>query len=111
MVGIVTGSGLGLDNSSLQALGAKGLLGNPSEGKAGESVYVNATNGNPVIRDQDEMLLGQGLGAQIFRSYNSQDGKWREAATPTVTGLADRRAGTGRLRRCSRRTRRKASTR
>lgn len=87
MVGIVAGSGLGLDASSLQAPGAKGLLGNPNEGKTGESIYVNATNGNLIIRDQDEMLLGQGMAAQIFRSYNSQGDGWHSGTTPTVAEL------------------------
>ncbi|KAG9579662.1 hypothetical protein KCV01_g16047, partial [Aureobasidium melanogenum] len=63
------------------------MLGNAAEGKAGESIYVNAANGNLVIRDQDEMLLGQGLGAQIFRSYNSRGDGWHSGATPTIGAL------------------------
>ena len=54
MVAIVTGNGLGLQSSSL-GLGSKGQVGGAAFGQGGEQLYVNAANGNLVIRDRDEL--------------------------------------------------------
>jgi len=91
MVGIVTGQGLGLQSSSALGLGGKGQLGDASFGKAGEQIYVNAANGNLVIRDRDELLIGQGVDAQITRAYNSlgqvAGSHWRPGSPRNVDGL------------------------
>jgi YD repeat-containing protein len=72
MVAIVTGSTLGLFNSSLSVLGAQGSNGNAALGQGNENIYVNAATGNLVIRHQDEFLSSQGLDASLVRTYNSQ---------------------------------------
>jgi len=84
MVAVVSGNGLGLGNSSLNTLGGQGAVGNASEGKAGETVYVNSTNGDLIIQDQDDFLASLGLGLPLQRTYNSQGrlvddlgGNWR----------------------------------
>jgi hypothetical protein len=72
MVAIVTGSGLGLFNSSRAVLGEQGSVGNATLGQGNESIYVNAATGNLVIQQSDEMLFGSGLDLNLMRSYNSQ---------------------------------------
>ncbi|NHR07062.1 RHS repeat protein, partial [Chromobacterium haemolyticum] len=82
MVAVVSGVGLGLQNSSLAALGGQGQLGEAAFGRGGERVYVNAGNGNLVLQRRDEFLAGNGLPIQLVRTYNSQGqggdaGNWR----------------------------------
>jgi YD repeat-containing protein len=72
MAGIVTGLGLGLQNSSLTQLGAKGLLGQAQFGQTNEHVYVNAATGNLVLQQQDEFLSSTNLNIHLNRTYNSQ---------------------------------------
>lgn len=90
MVAITTGNGLGLQSSSL-GLGSKGQIGNAAFGQGGEQLYVNAANGNLVIRDRDELLLGQGIASELYRAYNSQGqlngDNWRPGVSRTVDGL------------------------
>lgn len=90
MVAVVTGSGMGLQSSSL-GLGQKGQIGNAAFGQGGEQLYVNAANGNLVIRDRDELLLGQGIASELYRAYNSQGqlqgDNWRPGVSRTVDGL------------------------
>ncbi|WLE58835.1 LysM peptidoglycan-binding domain-containing protein [Burkholderia plantarii] len=92
MVGIVTGNGLGLQSSSLQGLGGRGVLGSAAFGQSGESVYVNVANGNLMIQDRDQMLLGQGVSGAVYRAYNSlgqlAGDSWREGATRSVGELS-----------------------
>ncbi|WP_246797476.1 HYD1 signature containing ADP-ribosyltransferase family protein [Burkholderia perseverans] len=89
MVGIVTGNGLGLQSSSLQGLGGRGVLGSAAFGQSGESVYVNVANGNLMIQDRDQMLLGQGVSGAVYRAYNSLGqlvgDSWKEGATRSVS--------------------------
>ncbi|VWD13659.1 Rhs family protein [Burkholderia lata] len=88
MVAIVTGQGLGLQSSSSTALGNRGVLGNAAFGQTGEQVYVNAANGNLMLQDRDQLLLGQGINGAVYRAYNSLGQlNWREGATRTVRGL------------------------
>jgi YD repeat-containing protein len=71
MVSVVTGSGLGLDQTSGFVLGSRGQLGGSAFGRYGEAVTVNAATGNLFISRTDEILLGLGTDAVVSRSYNS----------------------------------------
>lgn len=71
MVAILTGNGLGLERSSGSALGARGQVGSASHGRTGERVTVNAANGNLLIGNRDEFLIGRGPDSAINRTYNS----------------------------------------
>lgn len=72
MVAIVSGNSLGLNLTSLGVLGGKGVLGDAAQGRAGEAGYVNIANGNLVLQDQDDRLVGRGGGVAAVRTYNSQ---------------------------------------
>jgi YD repeat-containing protein len=72
MVAIVTGNSLGLANSSSAVLGQGGIAGNAVTGNNGESVFVNVSNGNLVLQDQDDYLVGIGFDLALTRTYNSQ---------------------------------------
>lgn len=72
MVAIVSAGGLGLGTSSLALLGSRGASGSAQFGRASDQVYINAVNGNLVIQNADEQLMGRGLGATALRTYNSQ---------------------------------------
>ncbi|RQY32502.1 LysM peptidoglycan-binding domain-containing protein [Burkholderia stagnalis] len=92
MVAIVTGQGLGLQMSSALGLGNSGVLGNASFGQSGERIYVNAANGNLMLQDRDQLLLGRGVNGAIYRAYNSMgqltgDG-WQSGTTRSVGSLS-----------------------
>ena len=72
MTTVITGTGLGLLNTSLSVLNGQGAVGNANIGQGGSRAYVNGANGNLVIQGQDEILIGQGLDVGIQRTYNSQ---------------------------------------
>ncbi|GAU06915.1 Rhs family protein [Burkholderia stabilis] len=64
------------------------MLGNAAFGQTGEQVYVNAANGNLMLQDRDQLLLGQGINGAVYRAYNSLGQlNWREGASRTVGGL------------------------
>lgn len=63
MVSVITGAGLGLERGSGLVLGSRGQLGS--------SVTVNAANGNLILQNQDEILIGLGPDVILTRSYNS----------------------------------------
>jgi hypothetical protein len=93
MTAIVAGQGLGLTNTSLGLLGGQGQLGTAAQGRSGEKVAVNASNGNLVVQQQDEWLVGVGLDVGLLRTYNSQateDGdngdNWRLGFSRKVIG-------------------------
>src|SRR5689334_8148859 len=93
MVAVVAGPGLGLERSSAMVLGSAGQLGASQVGRGGDTVSVNAANGNLVILNTDEMLIGLGLGGSdvLARTYNSQGtftaNGWQESTQRAVTGL------------------------
>lgn len=71
MTAIVAGQGLGLLNTSVGLLGGQGQLGSATQGTFGDKVLVNASNGNLVVQQQDEWLVGVGPDVTISRTYNS----------------------------------------
>lgn len=70
MVGIVSGSGVGLFNSSLDVLGL--TLGQAGFGQASGSSYVNVATGNLTVQFLDETLSGSGADMFALRTYNSK---------------------------------------
>lgn len=40
-------------------------------GRAGDAIFVNAANGNLIVNNRDEILIGRGPDAFISRTYNS----------------------------------------
>ena len=78
MTQIFTGTGLGLHGSSLGQLSSYGPKGTASLGQGGSSVYVNAANGNLVLKQSDGFLANSDVGLDLFQSYNSRStGAWR----------------------------------
>src|SRR5262245_31657457 len=72
MVAVVSGSNLGLFNSSLSLLGAAGAAGTPQEGRANERLFVNSATGNLIVQARDETVATLGLDLALVRTYNSQ---------------------------------------
>ena len=72
MVAIFAGVGLGLERGSGWILGSKAQTGQASLGRANDGVYVNAANGNLVISNQDDFLVGLGPDSPMSRTYNSE---------------------------------------
>lgn len=72
---IFTGTGLGLQGSSLSQLGAYGPQGNAIFGQNGLSLYINAANGNLILKQSDGFLSSQGIGFNLFSTYNAQGKK------------------------------------
>lgn len=74
MVSIVSGSGTGLSNTSRNLLGGAGELNRAQYGRNGERVTINAANGNLIVQDRDEYLVGLGQNLDLLRTYNSLAG-------------------------------------
>lgn len=72
MVAVVAGNGFGLFNTSLNVPGGAGMIGQGRLGQYGGASYVNAANGNLILRMQDERLSGRGLDMLHLRTYNAQ---------------------------------------
>ncbi|MDQ0045676.1 LysM peptidoglycan-binding domain-containing protein [Variovorax boronicumulans] len=72
MVAIVSGNSLGLSLTSLATLGQRGTHGAAGQGRNGEQAFVNISNGNLVLQDFDDKLVGRGLDVNAVRTYNSQ---------------------------------------
>lgn len=70
MVAVVSGNDLGLFNTSLARLGSS-TGGNPAVGQGGVSDYVNLATGNLILREQEDLLVGQGLPLPFVQTYNS----------------------------------------
>ncbi|BBM03409.1 RHS repeat protein [Microbulbifer sp. GL-2] len=66
MVAVISGEALGLFNS------IKTGVGSANFGQGRESIYVNASTGNLVLRQQDEFVAASGLDLSLLRTYNSQ---------------------------------------
>ena len=71
MVAVVSGSGLGLFNSSASSLGGDNNA-NSQVGRGRDRYVVNTTTGNLVIQSADEVLTAVGLDFAAVRTYNSQ---------------------------------------
>lgn len=69
MVGIVSGNGLGLFNTSQDLLGL--ASGQTNLGQANGKAYVNAATGNLSVQFLDESLSGTGADLLALRTYNS----------------------------------------
>jgi YD repeat-containing protein len=93
MVAIFTGVGAGFERGSRAALGSVGLLGSASFGRDGQGIFLNAANGNLLVTDQDEFLVGRGPDVGISRTYNSMGAldengdHWRQSTDRRVFDL------------------------
>ena len=94
MVAIFSGNGIGFERGSGSVLGSAGLHGAASLGRNGELVFVNAANGNLLIGQKDEFLVGRGPDSAIARTYNSlgdlsddNGDNWRQGTDRRVYGL------------------------
>src|SRR5262245_19434521 len=65
MVGVVSGSNLGLFNSG-------NTVGDPAVGRGRDRVYVNSTTGHLIISSADDTLSALGLDLALLRTYNSR---------------------------------------
>ncbi|MDQ0014937.1 YD repeat-containing protein, partial [Variovorax boronicumulans] len=48
------------------------MIGTAGQGRNGEQSFVNIANGNLVLQDRDDVLIGRGLDVNAVRTYNSQ---------------------------------------
>ena len=93
MVAVVSGSGLGLLNSSATVLGQRGVFGNANLGNTKEGTYVNIANGNLTLQDTDDFLAANGINIAMTRTYNSLgnfndgNGGWKIGPAKQVTNL------------------------
>ncbi|KUI97041.1 DUF6531 domain-containing protein [Vibrio sp. MEBiC08052] len=78
MAGLIFGSDLGLTDSSLRMLKDHFNHGRASLRQGGIGYYVNASTGNLVLTDEDDVLVGRGLDIVAERTYNSQ-GDWSDS--------------------------------
>ena len=70
MVEIASAANLGLTGNSLAAL--KLTANAAGGGRNNERVVVNIANGNLIMQQQDETLMGRGPDLSVLRTYNSQ---------------------------------------
>uniref|UniRef100_UPI0010560C6E LysM peptidoglycan-binding domain-containing protein n=1 Tax=Legionella rowbothamii TaxID=96229 RepID=UPI0010560C6E len=78
MTQTITGNGLGIYGSSI-GMGGHATHGSASLGQGGESAYVNAANGNLILRHSDGFLADIGFGFDLLQTYNSlgeRGGSW-----------------------------------
>ncbi|MEP9403196.1 hypothetical protein [Sphingomonas sp. VNH70] len=94
MVAIFTGAGTGFERGSGALLGSGGTMGGAAMGRSGEQVMLNAANGNLIVSQRDEFLVGRGPDAAILRTYNSRGDRtddngdnWRMGNQRRVHGL------------------------
>lgn len=75
---LFTGLGSGIHGSSWAILGSYGPKGTARLGQGGGSLYVNAANGNLLLKQSDGFLANSGPNVDLFQSYNSRDtNAWR----------------------------------
>jgi YD repeat-containing protein len=87
MVAIITGTGNGLERSSLALLGAAGKIGNAEFGRGGQNVYVNAATGTLNIQRGDEFLVGRGPDADLATEFSTGSAYWHTPNWRAVYGL------------------------
>src|SRR3954466_3086410 len=71
MVAVVTGNGIGLLDTSINTIGAAGVLGQSSLGQGNTRATINVVNGNLILQAQDATLAGCGTDLGATRTYNS----------------------------------------
>src|SRR3954465_5197927 len=71
MVAIVSGMRSGLQLNSGEVLGFREAIGGQLQGRNGQDVTVNVSQGQLVFQDQDDLLVGRGEDAPLLRTYNS----------------------------------------
>ncbi|MES2536206.1 MAG: hypothetical protein V4632_10075 [Pseudomonadota bacterium] len=72
---LIAGNSIGLSLSPTVAALTNPSRNNPSQsaqGRNGELVFVNLSNGNLVLQDGDSVLVGAGPDTLVTRTYNSQ---------------------------------------
>ncbi|HEX8029263.1 MAG TPA: LysM peptidoglycan-binding domain-containing protein [Vicinamibacterales bacterium] len=73
MVGIVNGSGLGLNFTSYtETMGQTGVWNQGGLGLRGTKIFINGYTGNLIVQDQDGLLATVGTDLQALRTYNSR---------------------------------------
>lgn len=72
MVAVISGSGLGLFNSSFNTLGKNGVHGSANFGQNQLQNYVNIADGNLIIRQLDQNLSAIGKDIKSIQTYNSK---------------------------------------
>ncbi|WP_156648816.1 hypothetical protein, partial [Massilia sp. Leaf139] len=92
MVAIVSGSGVGLVNTSAGTLGQDGIFANAAFGTTKESAYVNVATGNLSLQLQDDFVASKGIDLSLVRTYNSRGAltgmrNWQLGVRKQITGL------------------------
>ena len=73
MVGMVNGSGLGLNYTSYTGTqGQAGVWNQGGLGLRGTKIFINGYTGNLIVQDQDGLLAAAGTDLQALRTYNSR---------------------------------------
>ena len=96
MVAIVGSYNVGLNYSTLAALGQAGQWGTPTRPQGGQQVYVNAYSGQITVQDQEVQMAGLGPDAGVLRTYNSMgivgsDGGAPSAMDTWLVGASSKR--------------------
>ncbi|ALN87410.1 RHS Repeat family protein [Lysobacter capsici] len=71
MAAVISGSGLGLFNSSFSQIG-KGLGASARYGQGQDSQYVNIATGNLLLHSFDDQVVMRGMTVGFSRTYNSR---------------------------------------
>ena len=92
MVAIVSGSGVGLINTSAGTLGQDGIFGNAASGTTNEAAYVNVATGNLSLQREDDFVASKGIDLSLVRTYNSRGAlsgvqNWQLGIRKQITGL------------------------
>jgi len=91
MTTLISGSGLGVFNSSFTQVG-RGLGSDTRAATGRHGQYVNVATGNLIVQGQDEQLFGNGFLASQMRTYNSR-GLFGEFGSDGWNGGFETRAG------------------